>query len=371
MKLKVKTIVATDIVNFTAKSSLLTSNKLNNLLKKHDEIIKNVESFGWKIVKNVWDGYLLFFDTPSNALNAIKNILNQLNEYNSKIEDELEKIRVRIAVNIWEILEKNTIIWKDYFWEAINLTYRLLSIAKKDQVLLTENIYLIANKWEFNIEYIGNKSFKWIWNEIKIYNFLYNKWRNEEWISKVKESENILKWEELDNITQNVDNFIFKVSAVSAILTMQPIPLLWSGYIFISIIYMSIEIAKYYKIELSKKIAYTTVSSIIWILWFEYTKSVAQIEVTKIWLPWFGWYIQAPIAFSLTYSFWKLLSYKFYNDKMGYKKDTNWIKWYFTKNKRNWIYIFNKRKNEIIEIWKKYKDEISKGFQKLKNNLDE
>jgi len=367
MVLKIKTIVATDIVNFTVKSSLLPFQQFEELLKKHDEIIKNVEDFWGKIIKNVWDGYLIFFETPSFALKAIQKVVENLNEYNLSVEDELHKINLRIVVNIWEVLVKKTLTWNDYFSSSLNLTYRVLSITPPNNIYLTENIYWFINKWEFNIDFVGYKKFKGIWWTTALYKFNHENKENLVWKNDVIKSSSILKSEELDTIIQEVDEIIFKLSAVAAVLSIQPIPIISISLIFFLQVYMTLEIAKIYSIPLSKNMAYSLVWNIIWILWFEYTKSWGQVELTKIWFPWIWWYIQAPLAFSLVYSFWKIISYKFYYDKIWEPKNLNSIKKYFIDRKIEWIEVFKKRKKEILDLWKKEKNNVMLNIEKIKD----
>jgi len=365
-KLKIKVILATDIKWFTVKSSLLPYKDLDNFLKKHDEIIWTVKDFNWEIIKNVWDGYMIFFSNISNALDAIKNIMSKVKEYNSNFDNDLNKIELRMSLNIWEVLKKEILVWVDYFWEPINFVYRLLDITPANSVYVTEAIYNTANRWIFNFSTIWNINFKWIWEKIKVYAFDYNNSHKNEYIDQVKVSWELKKEKELVFVVNQVDRFVFKVASVWAILVTQPIPFVDMGLIFWLQVYMTVEIWKLYWIDLDKKVAYGIVTSLLWSLWFEYTKYTLQIQAMKIWLPWVWWYIQIPLAFAMVYSFWKLISYYFYLKSIW--KDISFIniKDYFFAKKTDAIEMWKKRKKEIMYIWKKNLSLLKPLFKKYK-----
>ncbi len=364
--LKIKIILATDIKGFTVKSSLLPYKELDSFLKKHDELIWEVKKFNWSIIKNVGDGYMIFFDNISNALNAIKTIMNKTSNYNNSFEDDLHKIELRMSLNIWEVLEKKTLTGIDYFWESINLAYRVLDITPSNSIYVTEAIYNTVSKWIFNFSTIWNINFKWIGEKIKIYAFDYSN-KNKNWyIDQVKISWEIKKEKELILIVNEVDRLVFKIASVWAILVTQPIPLVDMWLIFWLQVYMTIEIWKLYWINLDKKLAYWIVTSLVWSLWFEYTKYVLQIQAMKIWLPWIGWYVQIPLAFAMVYSFWKLLSYYFYLKSTWKDVSIVNIKDYFFAKKSDAIEIAKKKKKEIIAIWKQNLSIFKPIFKKYK-----
>jgi len=366
--IKIKTIIATDIVNFTVKSSLLPLEKLNKLLQDHDKLIWILEKKWGKIAKNVGDGYLIFFDNINIAISAVHDLLNKIQEYNSKVSDELEKINIRVAITVGEVLEKKILTWTDYFWVAINLAYRILSITPGNSVYLSESVYTLANKWEFKIISLWAKKFKWIWEEVKVYKLSLNE-KDEEYYEKVTKSSLLIKPEELDFIVKEVDQLIFKIASVAAVLVSQPIPLIDVSSVFFLQLYMTIEIAKKYRLNISEKLSYSLVSSFIWILGFEYGKSWGQIELMKFWLPGFWWYLQIGLAFSLVYSFWKLISYNFYYESKWEKLDVTKIKDYFISRKKDGYYISKEQKDKILETWKKFKTEMIDIIKSIKNSL--
>ncbi len=140
-------ILFTDIKNFTLKTSLLTAKQIEELLNKLNDIIfPIISNNNWKIIKSLWDSYMILFTNPQDAVFTSVDIQNALTSFNSHIKFDLFKIELRITIDYWSLEKKFTIKWDDYFWETVNLASRLQSITDANKIYITWKVYEKINK---------------------------------------------------------------------------------------------------------------------------------------------------------------------------------------------------------------------------------
>lgn len=90
----------TDIKDFTLKTSLLTQKQINKLLDTHDSIVLSIfEKYNSKIVKTIWDAYMVVFEDPKEAIKSAIEIQKSLIELNKDKKINLYKIEVRITID--------------------------------------------------------------------------------------------------------------------------------------------------------------------------------------------------------------------------------------------------------------------------------
>ncbi len=358
-------VLFSDMKNFTLKTSLLTQKQLDIILTKQEEVILSaIWENKWKVVKTMWDSYMIIFENIDNSFIVAKNIQEKLEEYNKTQKNNLNKIELRISLEVGNLHKRKNIVWEDYFWDSINLASRILEITWENKIFTTSNIKK-TNIKEENILELWKKTFKWILQEVEIYEILYKKedienkkyWTlKKNWYSFI-----VSKDEEIRN--SEIESFIFKVSSVAWFLSIQPIPFLDAGVIFLHL-YIAKEIWNKYKIELWKE----KIKEIIWTIsvsvWWIYATAQIITGISKIWLPWFWGFLTLPINFALTYSIWTVLNKYFYYQSNHIELSNSEIKETFLDAKNKWIAIWKKEKNKIIEEWKRYKDEI---MEKIKS----
>jgi uncharacterized protein (DUF697 family) len=281
-------------------------------------------------------------------------LLNFLDDYNKPIKFSLKKIELKIIINFWELLKKETKIWIDYFWESLNIASRILDKAEKNNIYVTEPIYQKIKNNINNIKYIWDFSFKWVIYKIPLY-IIGN------WNSNLE----VNLHDEYTNIIIDVDNLIFKISSVAFLLTVQPIPILDRYFMVLLHLYLLEEIALKYWIKLSKN----QIKEIIWVIFLSigsiYSSSQFISWIWKIGLPIIWWYILAPMNFSITYALWKVFSNYFYYKQKKQKFTNEDIKVVFLWTKDKWMAIAKKNKQNILNTWKKYKDIIVKKIKKF------
>jgi adenylate cyclase len=123
-----KTIMMTDIVGFTE----LTRQKkelIGELSRKHGRIIREaVSAQGGKLINIFGDGALALFDLPGSAIDCAIEIQQE-----SHLEPALP---MRIALHHGEIIMEG----EEVYGEAINLTARILKVAKSGNVLCSDHL---------------------------------------------------------------------------------------------------------------------------------------------------------------------------------------------------------------------------------------
>lgn len=158
-------IMFTDIKGFTARSSDETRAGLSNLLTKHERLLTPVFSyFSGTIVKTIGDAFLVYFESPTDAVLCGLTIQEVLRQYNSFAQDK-EKINVRVAINVGDVELRDG----DIFGEPVNLASRLEGITEAGEVYFTEAVFLSMNRKEVPSAEVGERTFKGIPYSVRVY----------------------------------------------------------------------------------------------------------------------------------------------------------------------------------------------------------
>ncbi len=365
-----KVVVFTDLADYTLKSSLLTAKQLKEfVIDKQDEIILPlIKKYNWKLVKYLWDSYMILFDNIDNSLDFSIRLQKKLQEYNKNIKFNLKKIELKIVLNYWSILRKKTILWEEYFWDTINIASRILEKTPRNRIFITKTIFDKINNDSIILAKLWVYSFKWLVYKIPLYEVVYDK-------NLVWDSKELLSWKvkflNLEEKIRNIDDIIFKVSSVAFLLTIQPIPLFDNYFLVLLHIYLLKQIALKYNINLSKKQIKEIISTIFLSIGWIYSTNQLITWLSKIWLPFVWWYLMAPTNFALTYWLWKVFSNYFYYKEQKEELTSQNIKDIFLGSKDKWLKLAKKQKNEIMKIWKEYKKRFADQIWEFKDLLDD
>ncbi len=159
-------ILLTDMVGFTERSSSQSRADFHDLLKNHDQILKDTALlYSGEWVKSTGDGMLVVFRSPTNAVQCGMAMQDALAEYNHQNPAE-DQIHIRVAVNLGEVRREGN---SDIFGEAVNVTARIESLTPTDQVYFTQAVYLAMNKAEVPSERVGSETLKGIPEPVDIY----------------------------------------------------------------------------------------------------------------------------------------------------------------------------------------------------------
>jgi len=164
METKNLTIMFTDMKGYTSLSSSLSRTEIDHLLEAQERIVfPLVEQWKGSVIKNLGDGYLITFDSPTNAVLCGIKIQQTIQQYNAV--PQARPFELRIAVNSGEVAVKDG----DIFGDPVNTTARILAVVPPGGVYLTDSVFLSMNKNEVPSAEVGAKMFKGVPEPIKIY----------------------------------------------------------------------------------------------------------------------------------------------------------------------------------------------------------
>ena len=187
MPSKTLAIMFTDIKDFTARTSDSSREGMQKLLVEHDRLLAPAfRHLGGNVVKTIGDAFLVWFESPTNAVLCgllIQEVLRQHNES----APGAERIQVRVAINLGEV----ELIDGDVLGEPVNLAARLEGIAEAGEVWFTESVYLAMNRKEVPSTSIGERTFKGIAYPVRVYRVIVDP--NSEHVRRLRESVKVTK----------------------------------------------------------------------------------------------------------------------------------------------------------------------------------
>ena len=150
---------------FTSRTSGLSRQQIDSLLGVHERITATAtKEYGGVIVKNLGDGYMITFNSPTNAILCAKKIQQDVAVHNAGVA-KTEQFRLRIAANSGEVSFKEG----DVFGEPVNVAARLMAQTDAGDIAFTESVYLAMNKTEIQVAVAGVKVLRGIPEAVKVY----------------------------------------------------------------------------------------------------------------------------------------------------------------------------------------------------------
>ncbi len=125
---KLAAIVFIDIVGYTAMMSNNVNKTLELVDKVRSTINEGTHKFHGRLLKEMGDGFLLSFQSPSNAIRCGQLINNRLVDTNASI---------RIGIHVGEIIHRNN----DIYGDGVNIASRLQSIASPSSIYISGRVH--------------------------------------------------------------------------------------------------------------------------------------------------------------------------------------------------------------------------------------
>ena len=155
-----KTVVFTDIANYTLTTAKANREELRKLIQDHEDHTKELFGpYGGELVKNLGDSFMAIFDSATAAVRACMEIV----ETTLTIGDQELAIRASLATG--DVEE----IGGDYFGEAVNLSARINSKVPAGECWFANRTRLCINQKEIPWETVGVFDFKGIPDSIECY----------------------------------------------------------------------------------------------------------------------------------------------------------------------------------------------------------
>ncbi|PKL48018.1 MAG: hypothetical protein CVV42_11075 [Candidatus Riflebacteria bacterium HGW-Riflebacteria-2] len=172
MENRLMTIVFIDMQGYTKRSA---SQTIEEMKLFHDQMFKFVsdivERQGGVMVKTMGDGFMVRFDSPTNAVQTGIEIQRKLESRNAQMMNPDSIVRFRIGINTGEVgIDENG----DLFGDPVNIAARIQTFADTNDVFISESTYLAMNRNEFGSVDLGAQELKNATREIKIYKVLKN-----------------------------------------------------------------------------------------------------------------------------------------------------------------------------------------------------
>ena len=159
------TILALDVVNYSAKMNIDEKGTTEKLKKSRKIIEKLVETGKGRIFNTAGDSFMIEFNSTYNAVESAIKIQESLYKENSilKLDDRLE---FRMGINMGDVI----IDGDDLLGDGVNVAARLESIAPPGGICVSEIVYNLV-KSKINKSFIdkGKQKLKNIKDEIKCY----------------------------------------------------------------------------------------------------------------------------------------------------------------------------------------------------------
>jgi class 3 adenylate cyclase len=155
---RTRTVVFTDLANYTAKVSRADREGLRRILQEHEALVRPIVTrYGGRIVKNLGDAFLILFTAATDAVRASLDIQHQV------MADRGLPLRLSLATGDIEEIDG------DAFGEAVNLSARINSKAPAGEIWFSQGTWICMNAAEIPWESVGRFRFKGIPGEQDIY----------------------------------------------------------------------------------------------------------------------------------------------------------------------------------------------------------
>jgi class 3 adenylate cyclase len=153
-----RTVVFTDLANYTAKVARSDREGLRKILLDHEELVTPVvKRYGGRIVKNLGDSFLILFESATDGVRAALDVQH--------IVMQKGAIAIRLAMTTGDIEE----ISGDAFGECVNLAARILSKAPEEEIWFGMGTWTCMNTAEIPWEPVGRFRFKGIPGEQQVF----------------------------------------------------------------------------------------------------------------------------------------------------------------------------------------------------------
>ena len=168
-KRKLLSILFSDMKEYSKKMHQDEESALE-LLRIHNEILNcSAKAHNGTVVETIGDSYLISFISALDAVKCSINIQKELENHNKSIPD-MDKIEVRIAIHLGDVLEFENKLKGD----VLNIAARILDKTPACSIYISEGVYqAVKNKSEFRFEKLGDYQFKNISDPVVLYNVVF------------------------------------------------------------------------------------------------------------------------------------------------------------------------------------------------------
>ena len=159
-----RSIMFTDLKDFTEITTQLGEEKAMNLLHIHNSLIRNmIIDYHGREVKHTGDGFMISFASVSDAVMCAIAIQKAFDNYNE--EEPQKEMHVRIGISAGEPVEEDG----DLFGTTVQLASRLCNYAEPDKILISEIVQDKCEDNKFLISDLGKVNLKGFNKSVELY----------------------------------------------------------------------------------------------------------------------------------------------------------------------------------------------------------
>ena len=137
---KLSTILAMDVVNYTAKMGVDEEGTLEHLAACRAILEQAVEKQQGRIFNTAGDAFMIEFASPVGAVSAAIEIQKQVAARNTSLE-ESEQLEFRMGINMGDIIIEG----ENLFGDGVNVEARLEGIAPPGGICISEMIQTVVD----------------------------------------------------------------------------------------------------------------------------------------------------------------------------------------------------------------------------------
>lgn len=126
-------ILFTDLVGFTAYTDLHGDRAAVDVLDRQSSLVAGAIGDAGRIVKELGDGLMLWFDDSDRALSSTQTILGSVAEAR---DAEDFPLAVRMGMHVGEVIERGD----DIVGHAVNIAARVAELAGPGELLVTDHV---------------------------------------------------------------------------------------------------------------------------------------------------------------------------------------------------------------------------------------
>lgn len=159
------TVMFTDIVGFTARTSQQSREENAAMLREHDRLLLPiVANFRGRKIKSIGDALLVVFRSPTDAARCGMALQDAVWEHNQSRSGDTP-LRIRVAMMLGDV----RLDGGDVFGEPVNIAARIEGMTPPDEVYLAQAVYLAMNKAEVPAEFVQTAELKGIPEPVDVY----------------------------------------------------------------------------------------------------------------------------------------------------------------------------------------------------------
>ncbi len=162
MPTRTRTVVFTDMANYTASVERTDREGLRNLIAAHEQTVAPVLTrHGGRVVKTLGDSFMVLFDSATDAVRAGVDLVERVSGTSGFA------IRVGMATGDVEEIEQGGAF--DCFGEPVNLASRVMSKTPPTEVWFSQGTLLSMNQAEIAWEAVGRYQLRGIAGEVEVF----------------------------------------------------------------------------------------------------------------------------------------------------------------------------------------------------------